>query len=108
MTGSPQGSSAGATEPPLSRIPPPTQAVPAGTKPSDMLEPVTLIGSADRHVETGCILLTTSGGVVELVGPLAPSALSHPRVRVVAMPHPEQPSPCDVVTMEVQQVVAAT
>jgi hypothetical protein len=49
-----------------------------------------------------------SGGVVELVGPLAASALAHPRVTVVAMPHPEIPSACDVATMEVQSVVAAS
>ncbi len=43
---------------------------------------------------------------MELVGPLAASALAHARVQVVAMPHPEIPSACDVATIEVQSVVA--
>jgi hypothetical protein len=73
-----------------------------------MLTPVTLTGSATKHGPTGCILLTTPGVVVELVGPLAASALSYDRVTVVAMPHPERPSVCDVTQMEVQSVVAAT
>jgi hypothetical protein len=69
---------------------------------------LTLTGTAARHAETGCILLSTTGGQFDLVGPLAASALAHPRVTVVAMPHPEVSSPCDVVTMEVQSVVAAS
>ena len=100
----------GATTPPLSQIPPPTmkQPAPPPKSPSDFLSPLSLTGAAAKHAPTGCVLLTTTGGVVELVGPLAPSALAHPRVTVVAMPHPEISSPCDVVTMEVQSVVAAS
>ena len=100
----------GATTPPLSQIPPPTmkQPAPPPKSPSDFLSPLSLTGAAAKHAPTGCILLTTTGGVVELVGPLAASALAHPRVTVLAMPHPEIPSPCDVATMEVQSVVAAS
>ena len=110
MTATPTGPSSSGTEPPLSQIPPPTmtQPAPPPKNPSDALVPVTLTGSAAKHAPTGCILLTTPGATVELVGALAPSALSHARVTVVAMPHPERPSPCDVVTMEVQSLVAAT
>ena len=101
-------SSSSSSEPPLSQIPPPTMTQPVRSPktPSDSFSPLTLTGSAAKHAPTGCILLTTSGGVVELVGPLAASALAHPRVEVVAMPHPEIPSACDVTTMEVQSVVA--
>ena len=100
----------GATTPPLSQVPPPTMKPPVSPPktPSDSFGPRTLTGAAARHAPTGCILLTTSGGVVELVGPLAAGALAHPRVTVVAMPHPEIPSPCDVTTMVVQSVVAAS
>jgi len=82
------------------------QPVPAPKTPSDSFSPLSLTGAAAKHAPTGCILLSTTGGQVELVGPLAASTLSHPRVKVVAMPHPEISSPCDVVTMEVQSVVA--
>ena len=108
MTTPPVSSSS--SEPPLSQIPPPTmpQPPPSPKTPTDALFPLTLTGAATRHAETGCILLSTTGGQVELVGPLAASTLSHPRVKVVAMPHPEISSPCDVVTMEVQSVVAVS
>ncbi len=85
-----------------------THPVGSPKTPSDSFWPLSLAGAAARHAPTGCILLTTSGGVVELVGPLAASALAHPRVTVVAMPHPEIPSACDVATMEIQSVVAAS
>jgi hypothetical protein len=103
-------SSPSSSEPPLSQIPPPTMAQPPRTQktPSDALYPLTLTGAAARHSATGCILLTTSGGQFDLVGPLAASALDHPRVKVVAMPHPEISSPCDVVTMEVQSVAVVS
>jgi hypothetical protein len=115
MTNPPAGSSQtpsspSSSEPPLSQIPPPTmtQPVPPPKNPSDSLSPLSLTGSAANHAPTGCILLTTSGGTFELVGPLAASALAHPRVQVVAMPHPEIESPCGVTTMEVQSVVATS
>ena len=98
------------SEPPLSQIPPPTmtQSPRSPKTPTDGLYPLTLTGAATRHAATGCILLATTGGQFDLVGPLAPSALAHPRVKIVAMPHPEISSPCDVVTMEVQSVVAVS
>jgi hypothetical protein len=111
MTNPPAGpSSPSSSEPPLSQIPPPTmsQPVPPPKTAVDSLSPLTLTGSAARHAPTGCILLTTSGGTVDLVGPLAVSTLAHPRVKVVAMPHPEIESPCGVTTMEVQSVVAVS
>jgi hypothetical protein len=108
MTTPPAGPSS--SEPPLSQIPPPTMAQPPRSPktPTDALYPLTLTGVASRHAESGCILLATTGGQYDLVGPLAASALAHPRVKVVAMPHPEITSPCDVVTMEVQSVVAVS
>ena len=74
------------------------------------------MGSIDQPTEIlgamiGGALVGTFLGVLLaycLVGPLAASALAHPRVTVVAMPHPEIPSPCDVATMEVQSVMAAS
>jgi len=111
MTGTPQGSSASpspsASEPPLSQIPPPTmtQPVPPPKNPSDRFAPVTMTGTAKKDTATGCILFTLDmGGVVELVGPMADSALGHPRVTVVAVARPNYTSPCELSAMQVQSV----
>ena len=81
-------------------------AGPSPKTPSDSFSPLTLTGSRREARGDRVHPAHDAGGVVELVGPLAASALAHPRVEVVAMPHPEIPSACDVATMEVQSVVA--
>jgi hypothetical protein len=106
------GSSGSSTsEPPLSQIPPPTMARPTEPPktPSDSFYPQTFTGKAARHEGTGCILMTLdTGGVVELIGADAASALAHPRVKVVVQPKPNVRSPCDVPSMQVQSVVAVS
>ena len=89
--------------PPLSQIPPPTMTQPAASPktPSDAFFPLTLTGAASEQPRRAAPLSTPAGSV-RAGRPRWRSALAHPRVTVVAMPHPEIASPCDVATMEVQ------